>query len=217
MRINKGSINLALLLALSCLVSFGSGGCTQAGIRNQKAEGRCIVCFGDSITFGYGAEQGEDYPSILAKMTGLAVVNAGIDGDTTVEALKRLDADVLQRDPFLVIVEFGGNDFLRKIPLETTVANLRQIVERIQAKGKMVALVDISAGMFLKEYRFAYGTLARSRGALFIPSILDKIITNPRMKSDFLHPNAEGYALIADRVLQFIEPYLAGRSGQQRQ
>lgn len=174
----------------------------------MDSKGTNIICFGDSITFGYGANPGEDYPSALAKMVKMPVINAGIDGDTSSEALKRLQSDVLDRDPYLVIVEFGGNDFLRKIPEEVTLNNVREIIERIQAKGAMVAVADVSAGMILREYRPLFRKLSRQKQALFIPGILSGIINNPSMKSDFFHPNADGYKLIARRIYQAIKPYL---------
>jgi len=183
-------------------------GCGKVEIKNFGAKGKNIICFGDSITFGYGAGPGEDYPTNLAKLTSIPVINAGVSGDTTIEALKRLDADVLSKKPRLVIVEFCGNDFLKKVPLADTVKNLNQIIDRIQDKGIMVALVDISAGMFFQEYRAEFKKLARKKMAIFIPSVLNKIITNPAMKSDFLHPNAAGYQVVASRIYQKIEPYL---------
>jgi lysophospholipase L1-like esterase len=177
-------------------------------IQNLNSKGKNIICFGDSLTFGYGAASGADYPSALAKMVDRPVINAGVDADTTAEALKRLESDVLSRDPFLVIVEFGGNDFLRQVPQETTIKNIKEIVEKIQAKGAMVAIVDISAGFFMRDYRLAFYNLSREIGAIFIPSILNNIITNPSMKSDFLHPNNNGYRIIADTVYRAIKPYL---------
>ena len=144
-RINLGFLVIILSIALS--------GCVKQEIKNLHAKGNSIICFGDSITFGYGANPGEDYPTALGKMTKLSVINAGVDGDTSFAALERLKQDVLSKNPRLVIVEFCGNDFLKKIPRETTVKNLNEIIDRIQAQGIMVALVDISAGMFFKEYR----------------------------------------------------------------
>lgn len=196
------------LLTLCAIFSINLTGCTKREIKNINAKGKNIICFGDSVTYGYGANAGEDYPSILAKMITLPVINAGIDGDTTLEALKRLQADVLDREPLLVIIEFCGNDFLRKVSLETTVHNIKEMVERIQAQGAMVAIVDVSAGMFLNEYRKAFSKLARDKKAIFVPSVLNAIITNPSMKSDFLHPNANGYKIIAQRVYRIILPYL---------
>jgi len=190
------------------ILSIFLAGCFKPEIRNINAQGPNIICFGDSITFGYGANPGEDYPTALAKLVKLPVINAGVDGDTSFAALKRLDQDVLSKHPRLVIVEFCGNDFLKKIPRENTVENLAQIIERIQEKGAMVALVDISAGIFFQEYRQAFKRLAAQKKAIFIPVLLNKIITNPAMKSDFFHPNARGYQVIAKRIHQSISAYI---------
>ena len=190
------------------ILSIFLAGCFKPEIKNLDAKGANIICFGDSITFGYGANPGEDYPSALRKLVKLPVINAGVDGDTTFAALERLENDVLARNPKLVIVEFCGNDFLKKISKENTVKNLTQVIERIQARGAMVALVDISAGMFFREYREAFKKLAAEKKAIFIPVILNKIITNPAMKSDFFHPNARGYQVIAKRIYQAISAYI---------
>ncbi len=183
-------------------------GCFKPEIKNLDARGANIICFGDSITFGYGANPGEDYPTVLRRMVKLPVINAGVDGDTTFSALERLENDVLLKNPRLVIVEFCGNDFLKKISKEDTVRNLKAIISRIQAKGAMVALVDISAGMFFSEYRAAFKKLANEKKVIFVPAVLNKIITNPAMKSDFLHPNARGYKIVAKRIYQAVSPYI---------
>ncbi|MFA4888047.1 MAG: GDSL-type esterase/lipase family protein [Candidatus Omnitrophota bacterium] len=187
---------------------IGLSGCAKKEIKNSNSQGKNIICFGDSITFGYGAKPGEDYPAELAKLLAKPVINAGIDADTTTEALKRLGPDILQREPRLVIVEFCGNDFLRKTPMEVTLKNIREIIEQAQSAGAMVALVDVSAGLFLADYRKAFAKLAREKQAIFVPEALGGIITNPSMKSDFLHPNAKGYKLVAKRVYTAIKPYL---------
>ena len=199
-KINPG----ILLIFLSILLS----GCGEQKIKNLDAQGESIICFGDSITFGYGANPGEDYPTALSKMVKLEVINAGVDGDTSFSALERLEQDVLSKNPRLVIVEFCGNDFLKKIPKETTIKNLGEVIDRIQAKGIMVALVDISAGLFFREYRAAFKKLAEEKQAIFIPVVLYKIITNPSMKSDFFHPNARGYKVVASRVYNAIVRYI---------
>ena len=200
--------NKLLVIALVGYSIIAFYGCAKKEIKNIDSKGKSIICFGDSITFGYGAEPGADYPSALAKMTSIPVINAGTDGDTSTEALKRISSDVLDRDPLLVIVEFGGNDFLRKIPQEATLNNMRQMIDKIQAHGAMVAVTDMSTGMIMKQYRSAFYNLAREKGAIFIPSIMSGIITNPRLKSDFIHPNSYGYNLIAQRIYRVITPYL---------
>jgi len=196
------------LFSVLCFLSSVFLGCAEREIRNLNSQGKSIICFGDSITFGYGANPGEDYPAGLGKMVKLQVINAGVDGDTTFAALERLENDVLVKSPRLVIVEFCGNDFLKKIPRDDTVKNLAKIISRIQDTGAMVALVDISAGMFFKEYRQAFKKLAHEKKAIFIPAVLSKIITNPAMKSDFLHPNVRGYKIVANRIHQAIAAYI---------
>src|SRR5437763_9915919 len=88
-------------------------------VTNLDSHGSNIIAFGDSLTAGYGANPGEDYPSRLSSMIGVTIMNAGVSGDTTDTALARIDTDVLARDPRLVIVGLGGNDFLRGVPIET--------------------------------------------------------------------------------------------------
>ncbi len=198
-----------ILTSVFCLLfSVLSAGCVKSEIKNIDSKGENIICFCDSITFGYGANPGEDYPTALGKTVKLPVINAGMDGDTTFTALERLENDVLVKSPRLVIVEFCGNDFLKKIPREDTVNNLAKIISRIQDTGAMVALVDISAGMFFKEYRQAFKKLAHKKKAIFIPAVLSRIITNPSMKSDFLHPNVRGYKIVANRIHQAIAAYI---------
>ena len=204
----KDKIGIFLIVALLVYSAVMLASCAQRKIKNIDAKGSNIICFGDSLTFGYGADPGEDFPAVLAKMTDIPVINAGVDGDTSTEALQRLESDVLERDPLLVIVEFGGNDFLRKIPRETSVANMKEIIDRIQARGAMVAIADVSAAVFLKEYSAAFSEIAREKQAIFIPHILSGIITNPALKSDFIHPNADGYKAIAQRIYRVILPYL---------
>ncbi len=200
--------NLLFIAFIAFIVLVGLAGCAKREIKNIGSRGKNIICFGDSITFGYGVGPGEDYPTALAKLTPIPVVNMGIDGDTSTEALKRLESDALGREPLLVIIEFGGNDFLRKIPRETTLSNVGEMIEKIQGKGAMAAIADFSAGMFLAEYRSAFSRLARNKGTIFIPGILNGIITNPHLKSDFIHPNADGYKMIARRIYRAILPYL---------
>jgi len=199
----KNNLIVILLITIGLVC-----GCAKQEVANISAKGDKIICFGDSITFGYGAGPGEDYPTALAKMVSLTVINAGVSGDTTFEAVKRLDSDVLSKKPRLVIVEFCGNDFLKKVPIEETVKNLDIMITRIQSTGAMVALVDISAGMFFKDYRQVFKKLARKKKAIFIPSVLNKVITNPCMKSDFLHPNQRGYKIVASRIHKAISIYI---------
>ncbi len=177
-------------------------------IKNTDSQGSNIICFGNSITEGVGATANTSYPAYLSRIVDAPIINAGHAGDTTADGLRRIERDVLSRNPYLVIVEFGANDFLRHIPKEKTFQNLKEIISCIQDKGAMVVLLGIRMGLMGDEYESSYKKLARETDSLFIPHILRGIISNPQLKSDGLHPNALGYELIAQRIAQSVRPYV---------
>ena len=177
-------------------------------VKNLTSGGTTIVAFGDSLTAGYGASAGEDYPSRLSPLIGKDVINAGISGDTTDSALARLDNDVIAQNPRLVLVGLGGNDFLRQTPIASTEANLREIIRRIQASGAMVVLLGFRFPSLGANYEGMYERVAEEEHALLIEDLLDGILSNPSLKSDEIHPNARGYALMAERVAKPTEKLL---------
>ena len=201
-------ILLALTLILSGFCGLALTSCVKKEVKNTNSSGKNIICFGDSITFGYGVNPGEDYPTNLAKLVNRPVINAGVDGDTSTQGLQRIKTDVLDKKPYLVLIEFTGNDFLKKVPLYTTIDNIKEMVREIQKAGAMTAIVDVSAGLFLLDYRIQLSKLARETESIFIPATLNGIITNPSMKSDFMHPNVSGYKIVAERVRREIKDYL---------
>jgi len=170
-----------------------------ARVTNLESRGSAVIAFGDSLTAGYGAGAGEDYPSILSR-AGLAVLNAGVSGDTTEGAAARLERDVLARDPRIVIVGLGGNDYLRGMPIASTEENLRTIVRKIQGRGAMVVLLGFRFPSLNADYESMYEAVAKSEGCLLIDHTMKGILTDPSLKSDAIHPNARGYALMAERV-----------------
>ena len=198
----------SIILVLFCLTCALLAGCAKQEIANVNSKGKNIICFGDSLTFGYGAEEGGDYPAALSKMIGWAVLNKGVSAETSFDALKRIKEDVLDNDPYLVIVEFSGNDFIKKIPIGDTMKNIQKIVEAIQSNGAMVALVDVSSILIMNEYSFKLRRLSRKYKTIFVGRVLTDIFDRPALKSDFIHPNEAGYKLIAQRVYKAIEPYL---------
>ncbi len=192
-------------LLLSIILITGSCG---PKVANTGTSGKNIICFGDSLTAGYGAKPGEDYPAVLSKLLDQPIINAGSSGNTTRQALERLQTDVLDQDPRLVIVQFGANDFFRKIPKTETRDNLDQIVLKIQEKGAMVAIAGVRIGLLVDEYDEVFQQVASDRKCIYIPNIIKDIFTDPLKKSDEIHPNASGYAIIAQRVYERIKPYL---------
>ena len=166
-----------------------------------------IVCFGDSITFGTGADQNASYPSALAQILNRPVVNAGVSGDITADAIARLERDVLSQHPFLVIIELGGNDYMHGVPRHVTVSNLEAIVTRIKKSGAKIFLCDIGSGMALGEYSVAFEDLCRRTGTIFIPGVMRGVLDDDTKKSDEIHPNAAGYQIIAQRIADVLKQY----------
>jgi len=147
------------------------GGCVKNEIANLDSQGKNIICFGDSLTFGYGVNPDEAYPSILARLVDRPVINAGVNGNTSAQGLVRIKNDVLAKEPFLVIIEFGGNDFLSKIPTSQTASNIEKMIKIIQEGKAIAAVVDISSGPFLSEYKSLYRQICRRQKAIFIPDV----------------------------------------------
>jgi acyl-CoA thioesterase I len=183
-----------------------------AKVTSLDSRGSAVIAFGDSLTAGYGAGAGEDYPSRLSSRIGVPVVNAGVSGDTTESAAARLDA-VLAQDPRIVIVGLGGNDFLRSVPIATTEANLRAIVRRIQASGAMVVLLGFKFPNLNANYEDMYERVADEEGCYLIAGTLAGILTDRTLKSDEIHPNAKGYDLMAERMADPMQKLLERAGG----
>lgn len=197
MAISRKRTVIAVLIALALWWVWPS---SLSKVENLSSRGTNVVAFGDSLTAGYGAGPGEDYPARMASMVGREVMNAGVSGDTTESAAARLDADVLSRDPRIVIVGLGGNDFLQSVPIATTESNLRIIIEKIQGAGAMVVLLGFRFPSLTASYETMYERVARDAGSMLIPDLLDGILRDPALKSDDIHPNGRGYQLMAERV-----------------
>jgi lysophospholipase L1-like esterase len=183
--------------------------CTPA-VPNLDSTGSKIVCFGDSLTAGVGRGEGISYPEHLARRLGTEVVNAGVPGETASQALRRIDR-VLADDPWLVVVELGGNDILRRVPLETTESALDAIVERLLEAGVVPLLVEIR-GPFGRRYGKLFDRLEDRHGVPVLRDVLPRLLLDRRYKSDSIHLNAAGYELLADAVAHQIEPLMRRRA-----
>ncbi len=198
------------------------------GVRERTAGGDAVgaeperplvVFLGDSLTAGFGLGEEEAYPALVgaalaAEGRPVRVVNAGVSGDTSAGGLARLDW-VLRLDPVVVVVELGPNDGLRGLPLAATEANLRRIVERIEAAGARVLLVGLLIPPnYGPDYagRFAaiYPRLAAELDVPLVPFLLDGVGGEPDLNLvDGIHPNAAGHRRLAENVLPHLRPLLA--------
>jgi acyl-CoA thioesterase-1 len=177
-----------------------------------------LICFGDSLTAGFGVDPGHSYPDLLQQdldRRGLhyRVVNLGESGDTTQDGLDRL-ALVTAEKPRLVIVEFGANDGLRGQPVASMETNLAQIIEALQKTETRVVLAGITlppnyGPEYIRRFSAVYPELAARYKVPLIPFLLEGAAGHTDlMQQDGLHPNTAGTRLVAANVLRVIEPLL---------
>jgi len=165
-----------------------------------------IICFGDSLTAGTGADPGMDYPSQLSKMIAKPLIKAGVPGDTTASALKRLQRDVLSRSPDMVLITLGGNDLKNGVAKDIAFKNLKRIVESIQGLGARVIIGGLKFPLRDRGYARGYKDLADQSGAVLIPDIFKDIMGNRKLMSDSIHPNGDGYKIMAERFMEAMLP-----------
>jgi len=177
-----------------------------------------IVAFGDSLTAGYGVESGYSYPDFLQKELDRAgrkyrVMNSGVSGDTTSGGLARVGM-VTALKPAIVILELGGNDGLRGLPLASTRANLDQMIVKLQKSGARVLLAGITLPPnygpdYIKKFEGIYKDLAAKHKTPLIPFFLQGVAGVPgMMQGDGIHPTRRGNEVVAKLVLGALKPLL---------
>jgi acyl-CoA thioesterase-1 len=179
-----------------------------------------IVVLGDSLAAGYGVDPSAAFPGLLQKKIDQAkfpyeVVNAGVSGDTTAGGLRRLNW-LLKQKVDLLVLELGGNDGLRGLPVQQTKANLEEIIDRTRKANPKVKI--LLAGMQMpenmgKEFTTAFGNIypevAKSRNVALVPFLLEGVGGRPDLNlPDLIHPTEKGHAIIAETMWKYLEPLL---------
>ena len=200
---------LVVFLLFGFAVFLGYQQFTQTPkIRNTKPAGDNIISFGDSLTYGTGATKGMDYPSQLSKMISMPIVNAGIPGDTTASALIRLKKDVLSRSPRIVLITLGGNDLKNGVPKEQARHNLRIIIKSIQDLGALVVVGGIEIPFWGAGFGDIYKQLSDELKFVLIPNVYEGIMGKRGLMNDRIHPNDDGYTIMAKKFYKAVKPYL---------
>lgn len=186
---------------------------------------KVILFVGDSITAGYGLEPEQAYPAIIqekidAKSWQFKVINAGQSGDTSAGGLNRMNWLLKNRVDVLVL-ELGGNDGLRGLPVETTRKNLQAIIDRTRAKYPSAKIV--LAGMMVppnmgrdygQKFSAIFPELAKKNNAVLIPFVLEKVGGVRELNlPDGIHPTAKGHEIVANNVWKVLEPLLRSLAG----
>ena len=167
--------------------------------------GSTVLALGDSLTFGTGASTETSYPAVLAGLTGWNVVNAGVSGDTSAQALARLPALLAEHQPKLVIVSIGGNDFLRKLPESDTHAHVHAICKQSPDAGAQVLLVavpraTVAAALGQMTDHALYAEVAKDLNIPLQREGWGEVLAQAELRSDQVHANAKGYAQFARSV-----------------
>ena len=194
----------ALLGAAAATALLGSCGKRRSARVQPLPAGSVVLALGDSITFGTGAEPEAAYPAQLAQLTGWHVVNAGVPGDTSAQALARLPGLLAEHQPALVIASIGGNDFLRRLPEADTEVNLRRIAALAREAGAQVLLVAVprptlaaAVGAGLSDHPL-YDRVAAELALPLHAGGWAHVLGNEQLKSDQIHANAAGYRAFAE-------------------
>ena len=177
-----------------------------------------IVCFGDSLTAGYGADDGASYPDYLQKELDKAgysyrIVNEGVSGNTTKDGVDRLNT-ILTLQPALVVLEFGGNDGLRGFKVQTTKSNLAFMIVALQKARIPVVLAGITlppdyGADYIQSFNRNYVDLARQYKLPLLPFLLKDVYgVQGMMQADNTHATDAGNEVVARNVLPYVEPLL---------
>ena len=193
-----------LIIVVAVFLLLAGNSSSNKNIKNYPSSGTNIIAFGDSLVLGVGSSVGNDFVSVLSRQLNIPIENLGRAGDTTDAAKGRLN-EVLERDPKVVLLLLGGNDYLRQIPKEEIFSNLGIIIESIQNSGAIVILLGVKGGILRDNYKSDFKKLSIQYQTVYIENVLDGIISNPDLMYDSIHPNNDGYKIIADRIYPVIK------------
>lgn len=174
-------------------------------IRGQPvAAGATVLALGDSLTHGTGAgSEGASYPAVLARLTGWKVVNAGVPGDTSAQALARAPALLDEHRPALVLLGIGGNDFLRRLDEGETRANVLRLVDLVRGGGAQLLLIATPRPTLSARFTGSlndhpmYGEIAEAQRLPLHRQGWSEVLADERLRSDAIHANAAGYEQFA--------------------
>ena len=187
---------VVLILALA--------GCGQPSKLPRLAPDAVLLAFGDSLTFGTGANEEESYPAQLARLTGRRVVREGMPGEVSEAGLARLPAALDEHRPRLLLLCHGGNDFLRRLPRAQAAENLRAMIRLAKARGIEVLLIGTPEPGFTVTPAAFYAEIAKEFRIPYEGDVLGKILKDGSLKADQIHPNAKGYLLMAERITALL-------------
>ena len=197
---------VGILLALGAWYFFFHSA-PDTSIANFPSSGADIVAFGDSLVAGIGAGGGNDFVSLLSKQIEREIINLGVPGNTTADGLARIN-ELDQYRPKVVLLLLGGNDHLRKVPIETTFENLGKMIEEIHSRGAIVLLLGVKGNLFGDKFEPEFEKLREKYKTAYVPDVLYGLFGNAKFMEDSIHPNDAGNKIIAERIYPVLAPLL---------
>ena len=189
----------------SVLLVLALAGCSERPKLERLAPDAVVLAFGDSLTYGTGAGTEESYPAQLGRRIGRKVVNAGVPGETSGEGLARLPAVLDEEKPQLLLLCHGGNDFLRKLPETEAAANVRAMVRLARDQGIAVVLIGVPKPGLSPSPAAFYADIAKEFAVPYEGAVLKTVLADNALKSDWVHPNAKGYARVAQAMAELLK------------
>jgi len=197
-----------------------SAATTMTNDSTTNSSSKTIIFFGNSLTAGYGVDPSQAFPALIQKKIDslhltYKAINAGVSGETSSGGLARIDW-ILRQAPDVFVLELGGNDGLRGIPLSETKKNLQAIITRVKEKRPDTKI--IIAGMMMppnmgqlytREFQSIYPNLAKNNQASLIPFLLEGVGGEVNLnQADGIHPTAEGHRIVAENVWKIVKTLL---------
>jgi len=193
----------ARLAAALIAVSIAAG-CGKTPRLEPLAPDAVVLAFGDSLTYGTGATEFESYPAQLERLISRPVVRSGIPGETTAQALARLPITLDAVRPRLLLLCIGGNDLLRRLGKQQAAENVREIVRTAKNRSIDVVLIGTPEPGFSISPPGFYEEIAKEFGIPYEETVIGEVLRDSSLKADPIHPNAQGYLLIAQRIATLL-------------
>ncbi len=193
-------------LFLVTLFLFGCDNANSDIKLSPLADSAVILAFGDSLTQGVGVNTVEEsYPAILSDLTKRNVINAGVPGEVSQQGLARLPKVLDETNPDLVILCHGGNDLLRRLDKQQLKSNLEAMILLIKERGAHVVLVSVPEANLMLRPPSLYKELATQYGLIIENDIMSELQGEIELKSDQVHFNQQGYAMLADSLFSLLK------------
>jgi acyl-CoA thioesterase I len=197
---------MKLIHLLLIALALATAACGDKALKLPKlAASDVVVAFGDSLTYGTGAQESESYPAVLGQLLGRTVVRAGVPGEVTAQGLARLPAMIDEHSPRLVIICLGGNDMLRQVGVAEITQNLRSIIKTLRDRNIAVVLVGVPKPALITSAPEFYAEIAREFGVPYEGKIVTSVLYSAELRSDPIHPNALGYRKMAEAIAQLLK------------